>query len=153
MATRVEQDRHFHCEPGVCRAPMPRKLAAGRNAGACVPRKTWWLRTLNSAGKRVSIGFRSEPEAREAARKVEAARILGQDYRPRTAVTAPEIEPAHGFSLPADLRRPVYSWRRGQQVLYVGQSNRGFGPPLLSQPSRAGWTDSARRPYRHLESS
>jgi len=153
MATRVEQDRHFHCEPGLCRAPTPRKLAAGRNQGRCVPRKTWWLRTVNSAGKRVSIAFRSEQEAREAARKVEAARIPGQDYRPRTAVTAPEIEPAHGFSLPADLRRLVYSWRRGQQVLYVGQSNRGLVRPFSPNQSRAGWTDSARRPYRHLESS
>jgi hypothetical protein len=148
MATRVEQDRHYLCEPDTCKAPAPRKLAAGRNVGACVPRRTWWLRTVNSVGKRVSIAFRSDQEAREAARKVEAARILGQDYRPRTAATSPEIEPAYGFSLPADLRRLVYSWRRGQQVLYVGQSNRG-----LVRPSRAGWTDSARRPYRHLESS
>jgi integrase len=43
---------------------------------------------VNSAGKRVSIAFRSEQEAREAARKVEAARILGQDYQPRVAVKA-----------------------------------------------------------------
>jgi integrase len=40
---------------------------------------------VNSAGKRTSIGFKSEQEAREAARKVEAARILGQDYKPRSA--------------------------------------------------------------------
>jgi integrase len=40
---------------------------------------------VNSVGKRVSIGFKSEQEAREAARKVEAARILGQDYTPRAA--------------------------------------------------------------------
>jgi integrase len=85
MTTRVEQDRHYFCSPGACVAPAPRKLAAGRKQGRCVPRKTWWLRTVNSVGKRVSIAFRSEQEAREAARKVEAARILGQDYTPRAA--------------------------------------------------------------------
>jgi hypothetical protein len=89
MTTRVEQDRHYFCSPGACVAPAPRKLAAGRNQGRCVPRKTWWLRTVNSVGKRISIGFKSEQEAREAARKVEAARILGQDYTPRVA--APSV--------------------------------------------------------------
>ena len=88
MTTRVEQDRHYFCSPGACVAPAPRKLAAGRNQGRCVPRKTWWLRAVNSAGKRVSIGFKSDQEARDAARKVEAARILGQDYTPRAAVKA-----------------------------------------------------------------
>ena len=69
MATRVEQDRHFQCEPGLCKAPAPRKLASGRNQGRCVPRRTWWLRTVNSVGKRVSIAFKSEIEARTAAAK------------------------------------------------------------------------------------
>jgi integrase len=87
MKTRIERDRHFGCEPGTCTAPAPRKLAAGRNQGRCVPRRTWWLRAVNSAGRRVSIGFKSEQEAREAARKVEAAWILGQDYTPRTATS------------------------------------------------------------------
>jgi integrase len=58
--------------------------------GRCVPRHVFWLRTKNSAGKRVSISFRSEAEAFEASRKVEAARVLGQDYSPRaTAVPVP----------------------------------------------------------------
>jgi integrase len=90
MATRVEQDRHFQCEPGLCKAPAPRKLAAGRNQGRCILRRVWWLRTKNSAGKRVSISFKSEAEAREAARKVEAARTLGVDYTPRSAA-APSV--------------------------------------------------------------
>jgi integrase len=90
MATRVEQDRHFQCKPGLCKAPAPRKLASGRNQGRCVPRRTWWLRTVNSVGKRVSIAFKSEIEARTAAAKVEAARVLGQDYSPRSAA-APSV--------------------------------------------------------------
>jgi len=67
-------------------APAPRKLAAGRNEGRCVPRRVWWLRTKNSSGRRVSISFKTELEARTAAAKLEAARILGQDYQPRAAV-------------------------------------------------------------------
>ena len=43
---------------------------------------------MNSAGQRVSIGFKSEQEARTAAQKVDAARILGQDYLPRAAAAA-----------------------------------------------------------------
>ena len=85
MTTRVEQDRHYFCSPGACMAPAPRKLAAGRNVGACVPRRTWWLRTVNSVGKRVSIGFKSEVEAQMAAQKIEAARVLGVSYTPRAA--------------------------------------------------------------------
>ncbi len=87
---RVERDRHFDCQPGRCVAPPPRKLAAGRNLGRCIPRRTWWLRTKNAAGRRVSIAFRTEVEAREAARKVEAARVLGVDYAPRAAA-APSV--------------------------------------------------------------
>jgi integrase len=90
MTARVEADRHYHCSPGKCVAPAPRKLATGRNVGACIPRKTWWLRTRNSAGKRVSIAFKTEQEARMAGQKVEAARVLGVSYTPRTiAVQAP----------------------------------------------------------------
>ena len=59
-------------------------------------------------------------EVREAARKVSAAKVLGVDLA--------TLE--HGFSLPADLRRLVYSWRRGNQVLYVGQSNIGPARPF-----------------------
>jgi integrase len=83
--TRIERDRHFACQPGACVAPVPKKLAAGRSQGRCIPRRTWWLRTANSTGKRISIGFKSEQEAREAAQKVEAARVLGVSYTPRAA--------------------------------------------------------------------
>jgi integrase len=86
--TRVERDRHFLCSPTKCVAPAPRRTVAGRKAGRCIPRKTWWLSTRNNAGKRVSIGFKTEQEARVAAQKVEAARILGQDYAPRTAAAS-----------------------------------------------------------------
>jgi integrase len=88
--TRIQQDRHYSCTAEKCVAPAPRKLAAGRKQGACIPRKTWWLRTVNSAGKRVSIGFKSEVEARTAAQRLEAARVLGVDYTPRTA-TEPSV--------------------------------------------------------------
>ncbi|HEV8530251.1 MAG TPA: tyrosine-type recombinase/integrase [Methylomirabilota bacterium] len=57
--------------------------------GACIPRRVWWLRTRNGNGKRVSISFKSEVEAHEAARKVEAAVVLGQDY-----LTTVKQEPA-----------------------------------------------------------
>jgi hypothetical protein len=53
---RIEQDKHFNCEAGTCGAPAPRKLAAGRKVGVCVPRRTWWLRTMNSSGRRISRG-------------------------------------------------------------------------------------------------
>src|SRR5229473_4283714 len=84
MASRIERDRHFECiagEPCKAAAPSARRLQ-GRPVGACIPRRTWWLRTTNQAGKRVSIAFKIETEAREAARKVEAAAVLGQEYRP-----------------------------------------------------------------------
>jgi integrase len=109
MATRVEQDRHFQCEPGLCKAPAPRKLAVGRNQGRCIPRRTWWLRTVNSAGKRVSIGFKSEQEARTAAQKVEAARILGQDYTQRAAAAVPT------FATVADEATKLYAQTRKLQ--------------------------------------
>jgi integrase len=80
---RVEQDRHFLCIPGACVAPAPKKLAAGRKVGACVPRRVWWLRTKNSAGRRVSIAFKTQQEALAAAQKVEAALVLGISYTPR----------------------------------------------------------------------
>ena len=86
MTVRVECDRHYFCVAGKCVAPAPKKLAAGRAAGACVPRRVWWLRTKNSAGRRVSLAFKTEQEARLSAQKVEAARVLGQDYSPRSAV-------------------------------------------------------------------
>jgi integrase len=92
--TRVERDRHFLCAAGEpCKAPAPsaRRLQ-GRPVGACIPRKTWWLRARNGAGKRISIAFKTEPEALDAARKVEAARVLGQDYKPKSA--------AHGDGAP-----------------------------------------------------
>jgi integrase len=85
MATRVEQDRHYFCSPGACVAPAPRRLARGQKPGACVPRATWWLRTRNAAGKRVSVAFKNELEALAAAQKVEAALVLGVSYTPRAA--------------------------------------------------------------------
>jgi len=88
MKTRVEADRHFSCSAGVCRAAAPRRTVVGRKVGACTPRKTWWLRTKNAAGQRVSISFKTEQAARDAAQKVEAARILGQDYLPRAAAAS-----------------------------------------------------------------
>ena len=90
MTARVDCDRHYFCVAGKCLAAAPKKLAAGRAAGACVPRRVWWLRTKNSAGKRVSLAFKTEPEARTAAQKVEAARTLGVDYTPRSAA-APSV--------------------------------------------------------------
>jgi integrase len=87
MATRIERDRHFDCQPGACKAPAPSaKRLQGRPVGQCIQRRNWWLRTTNQAGKRVSIAFKTEGEAREAARKVEAAAVLGQDYRPNPTV-------------------------------------------------------------------
>lgn len=95
MKTRIERDRHFQCVPGPggCVAPAPKKLAAGRNAGKCIPRATWWVRTRNSAGKRVSLAFKTELEAKTAAQKVEAALVLGVNFTPRAAaVTAPTFK-------------------------------------------------------------
>jgi len=114
--TRVERDRHFECEPGKpCQAPAPKKLAAGRSLGKCVPRRTWWLRTRNAAGTRVSIGFKSEIEAREAARKVEAARTLGVDYAPPVAADTPPKAPtfAHVAEEALTLHSQLESLRPG----------------------------------------
>lgn len=89
MTNRVERDRHYSCSAASCTAP-PGRLRGSQKPGACTPRRVWWFRTKNSAGRRVSISFRSEAEALEAGKKVEAARILGQDYTPKS-VAAPSI--------------------------------------------------------------
>lgn len=86
--SRVEPDRHFHCRPGQCVAPAPR-LRGAQVPGSCIPRRVWWLRTRNSAGARISIAFKSEDEARVAAAKIDAARVLGVDYQPK--ITTPKI--------------------------------------------------------------
>jgi integrase len=86
--SRVEADRHYSCSADICRAAAPKKLIPGRNVGKCIPRRTWWLRTQNAAGQRVSIGFRTEQAARDAAQKVDAAKVLGQDYLPRAAAAS-----------------------------------------------------------------
>jgi integrase len=82
--SRVERDRHFNCRPERCVAPAPR-LRGAQQPGSCTPRRVWWLRTRNSSGKRVSVAFQSEGEARVAAAKVDAARVLGQEYQPKVA--------------------------------------------------------------------
>ncbi len=48
------------------------------------------MRTRNGAGQRVSIAFKTEAEAKTAAAKVEAARVLGVDYTPKS-VAAPTV--------------------------------------------------------------
>lgn len=80
MIARVEQDRHHACAPGRCLFGKPN----------CIPRRSWYLRTRNSAGRRVSISYKTEHEAREAAAKVLAAATLGVDYQPR-AVASPLV--------------------------------------------------------------
>ena len=82
--SRVERDRHFDCRPGNCVAPAPR-LRGDQVAGPCIPRRCWWLRTMDGRGRRVSLAFPTDQAARDAARKMDAARILGQDYLPKTA--------------------------------------------------------------------
>lgn len=80
---RIEQDRHYKCEAGrPCRAEAPRRrLAAGRNAGQCTPRKTWWVRYQDRDGKRVSEAYRDEREARERRDEVAALLTLKSDPR------------------------------------------------------------------------
>lgn len=90
MKARVERDRHFSCTPDLCVAPIQKRMTVGQQAGACIPRRSWYLRTKNSAGRRVSISFKTESEAREAARKMEAAAVLGVAYTPR-AVAGPVV--------------------------------------------------------------
>ncbi len=97
-------DRHFLCSPTKCVAPTPRRrLAADGKAGKCVPRRSWYLRTRDSAGRRVSISFKSEHEARSAAARLEAAKVLGVPFTPRaTAVQVPT------FSTVADEAMKLY---------------------------------------------
>src|SRR5260370_14315604 len=87
---RLERDRHFLCSPTKCVAPPPKRLKSGRSVGKCIPRAAWYLRTQDSAGRRVSISFRSESEAREAMDKLAAAKKLGLNYNPRAAA-APAV--------------------------------------------------------------
>src|SRR5260370_32360949 len=97
-------DRHFLCSPTKGVAPTPRRrLAADGKAGKCVPRRSWYLRTRDSAGRRVSISFKSEHEARSAAARLEAAKVLGVPFTPRaTAVQVPT------FSTVADEAMKLY---------------------------------------------
>src|ERR1700687_865969 len=83
---RVEPDRHFRCEAGrPCRAPaLRRRLAADRNKGECVPRKTWWVRFMVD-GKRCSEGYRDKTEAETRQRKIMA--LIELDADPRAAVS------------------------------------------------------------------
>ena len=91
MTTRVEKDRHFSCTAEKCVSAPPKKLAAGRKVGRCIPRRAWYVRTTDSAGRRVSISFRNESEARDAADKLAAAKKLGlNNYTPRSAA-APTV--------------------------------------------------------------
>jgi integrase len=87
---RIEQDRHFKCEAGwSCRAPaLRRRLAAGRNKGECVPRKTWWVRFMVN-GKRLSEGYRDKAEAEQRQRKITALIDLDQSPTLTNALTAP----------------------------------------------------------------
>ncbi len=90
MKSRVTQDRHFDCRPGRCVASTPR-LRGTQQPGACIPRRCWWLKTRDGAGARVSFAFATEDEARVAAARVDAARVLGQEYRPKT-ITPPSFK-------------------------------------------------------------
>ncbi len=106
--SRVEPDRHFDCTPGTCVAPAPR-LRGSQVAGCCTPRRCWWLRTRDSAGRRTSIAFKTEQEALAAGAKVDAARVLGQEYQPKaitpTVPTFAEVA-TEALQLYAQLMKP-----------------------------------------------
>jgi integrase len=89
-SVRVEQDRHFHCIAGrPCRAPaFRRKLADGRSVGACIPRKTYWVR-FTVEGQRVSEGYRDEKEALARREQVAAKITLASDPRRPAEKKAP----------------------------------------------------------------
>jgi hypothetical protein len=85
-SVRLEKDRHYECTPTKCKAPtLRRQLAVGRNVGACVPRRTWWLRYTDLDGKRRSEGYKSEEQARREWDVVDARLRLKID--PRSVVT------------------------------------------------------------------
>ena len=105
MGVKIERDRHFDCEHDVCRAPAPRCRPGSKghraclagsckapNGRRCVPRHVWWLR-VSLQGRRNTVSFRTEAEARVAARKVEASIVLSQDYM-RSIVESRTIRPA-----------------------------------------------------------
>jgi integrase len=86
---RVEPDRHFACTPGKCKAPaLRRRLATGRNAGHCIPRRTWWVRFMLD-GKRLSEGYRDRAEAEQRQRKIMALIEMDADPRAAFAPSAP----------------------------------------------------------------
>jgi integrase len=86
---RVEPDRHFECTPAKCKAPaLRRRLAPGRKTGACIPRRTWWVRFMVN-GKRCSQGYRDKTEAETRQRKIMALIELGADPRAAILPSAP----------------------------------------------------------------
>lgn len=83
---RIEQDRHFDCTPSRCKAPaLRRQLAQGRNVGACVPRRKWWVRYMVE-GRRFTEGYDREREAVERRDQIAAMITLNTDPR-RPVVT------------------------------------------------------------------
>src|ERR1700687_425504 len=98
---RVEQDRHFTCTPSKCKAPaLRRRLADGRNVGACIPRRTWWVRFM-VAGKRFSEGYATEQEA-VVRRDVIAGKIAeSKDPRTRVVKKAPLFKDVVALALRA----------------------------------------------------
>jgi len=104
--------------------------------GACIPRRTWWLRTVNGAGQRVSIAFKSEAEAQEAARKVEAARTLGVDYPLRTpaAPKAPTFAPVaeEALKLYAATRALRPGTRQNQELFLRNHLLPAFGGTAIT---------------------
>jgi len=110
---RLEQDRHFNCVAGKpCRAPiLRRRLAEGRKEGACIPRKTWWVRFTDRDHKRVSEGYKDEREARQRRDEVEALLTLKSD--PRRVQDQKKTAPL--FSEVADEALRLYSATRTLQ--------------------------------------
>jgi integrase len=118
MKSRVVRDRHFDCRPGRCTASAPR-LRGVQAAGRCTPRRCWWLRTRDSAGRRTSIAFKSEQEAQVAAARVDAARLLGQEYQPKAITpkvpTFAEVA-REALDLHVQLMKPRASTARNQRA-------------------------------------
>jgi len=67
------------------RAAPRRRLAAGRNVGPCVPRRTWWVRWMIQ-GQRFTEGYATEQEANVRRDQISALITLGGDPR-RPVVT------------------------------------------------------------------
>jgi len=106
---RVEQDRHFTCTPTKCKAPdLRRRLAAGRKPGACVPRRTVWLRYM-IGGQRFSEGYPTQQEAEQ--RRDVIVGMMAQELDPRRPAPPPKAP------LLRDLIDPALVAHRGTRTL------------------------------------